>query len=88
MTHHRIALFTADDVAEAERDLAYLMAQHAEEEDPAWRDLLADMIASDARYLAEMQEAVRPRLRLVLPIGLPAPNRISSPLTATRRIAT
>lgn len=78
MTHHRIPLstlrlFTDDDVAEAERQLAELMEMRDAEEDPAWRAELDEWIESDTAWLAEMQEAVRPRLRLVLPIGLPAP---------------
>jgi hypothetical protein len=65
--------WTHDDIEDAERDLATLMAHHAEETDPAWRDYLADMIQSDAAFLAEMREAVMPQLALVLPLGLPAP---------------
>lgn len=68
-----MAVYTAEDVADAERDLAALIEAHAEEEDPAWRAMMADQIASDAQWLAEMREAVFPSLRLVLPLGLPAP---------------
>jgi len=68
-----MAAYTADDVAEAERDLAQLLEDHAAEEDPAWRDVLADWIVSDAQWLAEMREAVFPSLPFCLPIGLPAP---------------
>lgn len=65
--------YTADDVAEAERDLALLIEEHAEETDAKWADVLADHIASDARWLAEMIEVVSPPLPLSLPLGLPAP---------------
>ena len=81
MTRHRIplstlALYTADDIADAERELAYLMAEHAECDDPVWREELARWIADDAAWLAEMTEAVAPPLPLVLPIGLPAPGPV------------
>ncbi len=65
--------WTHDDIEDAERDLATLLAQHAEEEEPAYRALLAEMIADDAAFLAEMREAVMPPLPLMLPLGLPAP---------------
>jgi hypothetical protein len=68
MTH-----WTHDDIEDAARDLATLLAHHEEETDPAWRAALADMIQSDAVFLAEMREAVMPPLPLVLPLGLPAP---------------
>ncbi len=68
-----MSLYTVDDIEDAERDLATLLAHHAEETDPAWRVALADMIQSDAAFLAEMREAVMPPLPLVLPLGLPAP---------------
>jgi hypothetical protein len=65
--------WTHDDIEDAARDLATLMAHHEEETDPAWRVALADMIQSDAAFLAEMREAVMPPLPLALPLGLPAP---------------
>ena len=68
--------YTADDVAEAERDLAMLIEEHAEETDAKWADVLADHIASDARWLAEMIEVVSPPLPLGLPLGLPAPGPV------------
>jgi len=68
MTH-----WTHDDIEDAARDLATLLAQHEAEDDPAWRVALADMIQSDAAFLAEMREAVMPQLPLMLPLGLPAP---------------
>lgn len=61
------ALCTAADLADAARDLAALMAQHEAEDDPAYRAHLAEMIASDAAYLAEMMEHICPALPLVLP---------------------
>ena len=68
-----MSFITADDVEEAERDLAFLMQQHAEETDPEARAMLAEWIESDTAWLAEMREAVYPTLRLMLPLGLPAP---------------
>lgn len=68
-----LAHYTADDVDDAARDLALLMAEHAEETDPHWRDELARWIVDDARWLAEMMDVVQPPLPLVMPIGLPAP---------------
>ena len=68
--------YTADDVAEAARDLALLLDAHAEETDAKWADVLADHIASDARWLAEMIEVVSPPLPLGLPLGLPAPGPV------------
>lgn len=68
-----LAHYTADDVDDAARDLALLMAEHAEETDPVWRDELARWIVDDARWLAEMMDVVQPPLPLVMPIGLPAP---------------
>lgn len=62
MTPSYMAIYTADDVANAERDLAALIEAHAEETDPVWRDMLADRIRSDAQFLAEMREAVFPAL--------------------------
>lgn len=73
MTPFYMAIYTADDVADAERDLAALIEAHAEETDPVWRDMLADQIRSDAQFLAEMREAVFPALPFALPLGLPAP---------------
>lgn len=78
MTHHRIplstlALYTADDIADAERDLASLMAERDAEDDPHWRAVLADWIEDDTAWLAEMIDGVALPLVLVLPIGLPAP---------------
>jgi hypothetical protein len=66
-------LYTAEDVEETARDLAFLIEQHAEETDPEARAMLADWIESDTAWLAEMREAVYPTLRLMLPLGLPAP---------------
>lgn len=57
--HLSHGIYTADDVAEARRDLALLRRQHAEENDPAARDMLADWIATDEAWLAEMIEMVR-----------------------------
>lgn len=76
MTRHRIplstlALYTADDIADAERDLASLTAERDAEDDPHWRAVLADWIEDDTAWLAEMIDGVA--LPLVLPIGLPAP---------------
>jgi cytosine/adenosine deaminase-related metal-dependent hydrolase len=68
--------YTADDVAEAARDLALLLDAHAEETDAKWADVLADHIASDARWLAEMIEVVSPPLQFTLPMGLPAPGPV------------
>lgn len=78
MTHHRIplstlALYTADDIADAERDLASLMAERDAEDDPHWRAVLADWIEDDTSWLAEMIDGVALPLVLVLPIGQPAP---------------
>jgi hypothetical protein len=69
-------IYTADDLAEAERDLAALLAAHEGETDPAWRDALAEGIAADTAWLAEMREMVAPSLPLVLPIGLAAPRAV------------
>lgn len=66
-------VYTPDDVEEAERDLAALIQQHAEEEDPGLRQMLANWIEIDSAWLAEMREAVYPSLPFRLPIGLPAP---------------
>jgi hypothetical protein len=68
-----MTLYTIEDIDDAARDLAALLAQHEAEPDPAWRAALADMIQSDTAFLAEMREAVMPPLPLVLPLGLPAP---------------
>lgn len=68
-----MAEYTAEDVEDFAADLAALMAQHDEEPDPAYRAVLAEHIASDAQWLAEMREAVFPALPFVLPLGLPAP---------------
>ena len=68
--------YTADDVAEAARDLALLLDAHAEETDAKWADVLADHIASDARWLAEMIDVVSPPLPLALPMGQPAPGPV------------
>ena len=65
--------YTAEDVEDAARDLAAQLAAHDEETDPHWRAVLAEHIADDARWLAEMREAVFPALPFVLPLGLPAP---------------
>ncbi len=75
MTRHPSYMdaYTAEDVEDAARDLAALLEAHAQETDPAWRDVLADHIRSDAQWLAEMREAVFPSLPFRLPIGLPAP---------------
>lgn len=61
------AMCNADDLAVAERDMAFLIAQHAAEADPAYRAMLAEMIASDAAYLAEMMDHICPALPLILP---------------------
>jgi hypothetical protein len=62
-------IYTLDDLAEAERDLAALLAAHEEETDPAWRDAMADDIAKDTAWLAEMREMVcGPLLPLALPV--------------------
>jgi hypothetical protein len=62
-------IYTLEDLAEAERDLAALLAAHEEETDPAWRDAMADDIVKDAAWLAEMREMVcGPLLPLVLPV--------------------
>ena len=71
-----MALYNAEDVEDAERDLAALIEAHAEETDPEWRDMLADQIKSDAEFLVEMRDAVFPALRLVLPLGMPAPGPV------------
>lgn len=68
-----MAGYTADDVEDAERDLAEIIAAHAEETDPELRAMYAEWIEIDTAWLAEMREAVFPVLRLVLPLGLPAP---------------
>jgi hypothetical protein len=68
-----MTLYTLEDIEDAARDLATLLAQHEAEPDPAWRAALADMIQSDTAFLAEMREAVMPPLPLVLPLGVPAP---------------
>lgn len=65
--------YTPEDVEDAARDLAAQMAQLDEETDPHWRAVLAEHIADDARWLAEMREAVFPALPFILPLGLPAP---------------
>jgi hypothetical protein len=72
----REPLYTADDLAEAERDLAWLLEQHEAEEDPAQRDMLADWIAMDSQFLAEMREVVAPALPFILPLGVPAPRPV------------
>ena len=76
MTPSYMHAYTVDDVAAAERDLAMLIEEHAEETDAKWADVLADHIASDARWLAEMIEVVSPPLPLGLPLGLPAPGPV------------
>lgn len=73
MTPSYMTLYGPDDVEEIARDLAWLIEQHAEETDPEARAMLADWIESDTQWLAEMREAVFPTLRLMLPLGLPAP---------------
>ena len=76
MTPSYMLAYTADDVAEAARDLELLLDAHAEETDAKWADVLADHIASDARWLAEMIDVVSPPLPLVMPLGLPAPGPV------------
>lgn len=73
MTPSYMTAYTAEDVEDLARDLAAQMAAHDEELDPHWRAVLAEHIADDARWLAEMREAVFPALPFVLPLGLPAP---------------
>jgi hypothetical protein len=73
MTPTYMLAYTADDVEDLARDLAAQMAAHAEETDPHWRAVLAEHIADDARWLAEMREAVFPALPFIPPLGLPAP---------------
>lgn len=68
-----LSLYDADDVEEAARDLAEIMTAHDEETDPELRAMYAEWIAIDSAWLAEMREAVFPTLRLMLPLGLPAP---------------
>lgn len=68
--HH---IYTADDVADAERDLAGLLQAHEAETDPAFRAMYAEWIEIDGAFLSEMREAVFPPLPLVLPLGVPAP---------------
>lgn len=68
-----MALYTPDDVEEAARDLAKIMAAHEAETDPETRAMLAEWIEADAQWLAEMREAVFPALPFALPLGLPAP---------------
>lgn len=68
-----VTLYTAEDVEEAARDLAEIMAAHEAETDPELRAMYAEWIASDTAWLAEMREAVFPTLALMLPLGLPAP---------------
>jgi hypothetical protein len=65
--------YTAEDVEDFARDLAAQVAAHDEEPDPHWRAVLAEHIADDAAWLAEMREAVFPSLPFRLPVGLPAP---------------
>jgi len=65
--------YTAEDVEDAARDLAAQLAQLDEETDPHWRAVLAEHIADDAQWLAEMRETVFPALPFILPLGLPAP---------------
>lgn len=76
MTPFYMAGYTIEDVEDAERDLAALVAAHAEEEDPFWRAMMAEHIVSDSAWLAEMREAVFPALAFVLPLGLPAPGPV------------
>jgi cytosine/adenosine deaminase-related metal-dependent hydrolase len=71
-----MAAYTPEDVEEFAANLADLMQQHEAETDPAWRDALAWHIADDARWLAEMREAVFPSLPFRLPNGLPAPRPV------------
>jgi hypothetical protein len=72
-----MTLYTEDDIMEAARDLATLLAMQEDEADPAWRAALDEEISADTKWLAEMVEAVRgPALPLVLPIGLPAPGPV------------
>ena len=68
-----LAPYTPDDIEDAARDLAQLLADHEAETDPHWREVLSGWIADDARWLAEMLDVVQPPLPLVMPIGLPAP---------------
>jgi hypothetical protein len=72
-------IYTLDDLAEAERDLAALLAAHEEETDPAWRDAMADDIAKDTAWLAEMREMVAPLLPMSLPIMRTAPHTHNEP---------
>lgn len=73
MTPFFMTLYTADDVEEAARDLAEVMAAHEAETDPELKAMYAEWVEIDSAWLAEMREAVYPTLRLTLPIGLPAP---------------
>jgi len=73
MTPTYMLAYTAEDVEDLARDLAAQMAAHEEERDPHWRAVLAEHIADDAQWLAEMREAVFPALPFILPLGLPAP---------------
>ena len=73
MTPSLMLLYTAEDVEEAARDLAEIMAAHEAETDEEIRAMYAEWIASDSEWLAEMREAVFPTLALMLPLGLPAP---------------
>jgi hypothetical protein len=68
-----MTLYTEDDIQEAARDLATLLAMQEDEAEPAWRAALDEEIAADTRWLAEMIEAVRGP---ALPIGLPAPGPV------------
>lgn len=73
MTPSLMPLYTAEDVEEAARDLAEIMAAHEAETDEEIRAMYAEWIATDSEWLAEMREAVFPTLALMLPLGLPAP---------------
>lgn len=66
-------LYTAQDVAELERDLAFLRACLADETDAAEVARLREWIRDDAAYLAAVRAVVAPALPMILPIGLPAP---------------
>lgn len=46
--------YTPADVAEAARDLAWLMNEMETEPDPVWRKKLAWWVADDAAWLARM----------------------------------
>lgn len=57
-----MTLYTPDDIADAQRDLDTLHAIRAAETDPRQVAAMAEEIALSEMYLAEMIEAVFPRL--------------------------